>query len=43
MGESDDLDQVLFKITMENETGKHYFDLNRPEYTSYLDEKEILL
>jgi hypothetical protein len=42
-GETDDLDQVLIKITMKNESGKHYFFLDKPEYTMYPDEKEVLL
>jgi guanylate kinase len=42
-GETDDLDQVLLRITMENETGKHYFFLDRAEFTNYPDEQEVLL
>ena len=35
-------ENVLLKIFLENETGKHYFSLDS-EYTLYPDEKEVLL
>jgi hypothetical protein len=31
------------KIRMKNESGKHYFSLNSPEFSLYPEEKEILL
>ena len=31
------------KITIENETGKHYICLDRPDYTCYPEEREVLL
>lgn len=31
------------KITLENESGKHYICLDRPDYTSYPEEREVLL
>ena len=31
------------KITMENESGKHYICLDRSDYTSYPEEREVLL
>lgn len=43
MSESDEKDQVILKFYMENETGKYYVSLDRPEYTCYLEEDEILL
>lgn len=41
--ETDEKDQVLLKITIENESGKHYVLLDKDYYTCYPDEKEILL
>ena len=41
--ETDDADQVLMRITMENESGKYYVSLDREDYTCYPNEKEILL
>ena len=43
IAESDTLDKVILKFTILNETGKHYISLDRPDYTSFLDEQEILL
>ena len=31
------------KITLENESGKHYISLDRFDYTSYPEEREVLL
>ena len=41
--ETDHLDQVIMKITIENQSNKHYLCLNRSDYTCYPDEREILL
>jgi hypothetical protein len=41
--ETDEKDMVLFKIRMQNETGKHYIALDRNDYTLYPEEQEILL
>ena len=41
--ETDDLDQVLLKIKIENKKNKFYFCLDNNDYTMYLDEKEVLL
>lgn len=41
--ESDEKQLVLLKIQMENESGKHYVNLDRHDYTCYPDEKEVLL
>ena len=43
MAESAEHDMVILKITMKNETGKHYISLDRDDYTCYLDEEEMLL
>ena len=43
MAETDSSDPVLQVITMENESSKHFISLDREDYSSYLDEKEILL
>ena len=40
---SSDKERVLMKITIENETGKHYICLDRPDYTCYPEEREVLL
>jgi hypothetical protein len=34
---------VLFKITMKNETGKHFCYLDRDDYANFPSEKEVLL
>ncbi len=31
------------KINLENESGKHYICLDRPDYSCYPEEKEVLL
>ena len=41
--ETDELDQVIMKITFENRQGKFYICLDRPDYTLYIDEREVLL
>ena len=41
--ESDEKQLVLLKIQMDNESGKHYVNLDRHDYTCYPDEKEVLL
>jgi hypothetical protein len=41
--ETDEKYMVLMKITMKNESGKHYISLDRPDYSLYPNEKEILL
>ena len=41
--ETDILDEVLLKITIENQKGKYFISLDNSEYTLYLEEKEILL
>ena len=41
--ETDDLDQVILRIRMENKKGKHYIALDRKDFTMYPDEKEVLL
>lgn len=41
--ETDDMDEVLLKITVENKRGKYFICLDNREYTLYPDEKEILL
>ena len=41
--ETDELDQVILRITMENESNKLYLNLNRSDYSCYPNEKEILL
>jgi hypothetical protein len=43
MAEDDENDMVLLKITVENETGKHFCYLDRPEYANFPNEKEVLL
>lgn len=43
MAESDDDNKVLLKFTIINETGKHYISLDREDYTSYIDEEEVLI
>ena len=43
MSETDDLNPVLMAITLENETGKHYFSLDTIDYSCYPSEREILL
>ena len=42
-GETDERDQVLLRIFMENKEGKYYICLDREDYTMYLEEKEVLL
>jgi hypothetical protein len=34
---------VLLKITLKNESGRHYFSLDSHKFTCYPDEREILL
>ena len=34
---------ILLQISMENESGKHYFQLDSTQFTLYPDEQEILL
>lgn len=41
--ETDYLDMVLLIVDMENETGKNYISLDRPDYTAYPDEQELIL
>jgi hypothetical protein len=41
--ESDELHQVILQITFENKEGKYYICLDKPEFTVYLEEKEVLL
>ena len=36
-------EKVLMKITLQNESGKHYICLDRSDYTCYPLEREILL
>ena len=43
LGATDELDEVLLKITIENKRGKYFFCLDNSDYTLYPDEKEILL
>jgi hypothetical protein len=42
-GESDEKEQVMLRIFMENKEGRYYICLDREDYTIYLDEKEVLL
>ena len=42
-GETDVLDQVILRIRFENKHGKYYICLDKPDYTMYLDEQEVLL
>lgn len=42
-GESDQKDQVILRIFMENKEGRYYICLDREDYTIYLDEREVLL
>lgn len=41
--EREGLQEVLLKIRFENSKGRHYICLDRPDYTSYPDEKEVIL
>ena len=43
MSETSDKNQVLLKINLENESGKHFISLDRNDITCYPEEKEILL
>ena len=43
MNESDDKDEVILRIKMENKRGKHYISLDRKDFTMYPNEKEVLL
>ena len=43
MKETDELDEVLLKITIENKRGKYFICLDNSQYTLYPDEKEVLL
>ena len=43
LAETDILDKVLLKITIENQKGKYFISLDNSDYTLYLEEKEILL
>ena len=43
MNESDELNEVILKIKMENKSCKHYISLDRKDYSMYPDEIEILL
>ena len=38
-----DQQEVILKMKIENKKGKHYICLDRPEYTLYPDEREILI
>ena len=38
-----DQQEVILKMLIENKKGKHYICLDRPEYTLYLDEYEVLI
>ena len=40
--ESDDKDKVILKINFENKSGKYYICLDRPDYSMYLEESEVL-
>lgn len=41
--ETDQLNQVVLFIEMENKSNQYYVRLDRPDYTLYLSEKEVLL
>lgn len=41
--ETDQLNQVLLKIDMENKNNKYFVFLDRPDYTLYPSEEEVLL
>ena len=43
LGETDQLDMVLFKIELENKKGKYHFCLDREDYSLYPSENEVLL
>ena len=34
---------VLFRIDLENETGRYLFNMNSEEYTMYPEEEEVLI
>ena len=34
---------VIFRINLENETGKYFFFMDTDEYTMYPEEKEVLI
>ena len=42
-GKQEDKQKVLLTIEFENQSSQFFISLNRPDYTLYLDEKEILL
>ena len=41
--ETMDNELVLLVINMVNESQRHYFQLNKPEYTPFPEENEVLL
>ena len=43
LAETDDLDQVVLNIKIENKFQKYYICLDRDDYSLYCDEKEVLL
>ena len=35
--------KIILRINLENKSGKYYICLDRPDYSMYLDECEVLL
>lgn len=42
-GESDTLDKVVLKFRLENKRSKYFICLDRPDYSMYPEEKELIL